>query len=273
MAKKALAHPAPYNVYALRYATLATTRQDVYFDYSTYGESDGPLQMDYYFWLLTNQDHTILVDTGFNEAAGRRRGRTLLTPTDQALKTMGVSPSDVDLIIVSHMHYDHIGNLALFPNAAIAVARSELEFWTGPFANRPQFMKSTELNEIQYLQSLVETGRVSLLEADQEIAPGVEVRIVGGHTPGQLIVLVKAEEAPIVLASDSLHFYEEVERDRPFHVLFHLEDMYKTYELLRELESQHGALIVAGHDPEVMNRFPPLPGPLGRGVQIAAEPS
>lgn len=259
---------APYDVIAIRYATFTAMRRDLYFGYPAYGEPDGPIQMDYYFWLLRSRERTILVDVGFDQAVGRRRGRIVLIEPVEALRMLGVDPNHVDLIIVSHMHYDHIGNLARFPKANIVMARSEFEFWTGPLATRRHFADVVESHEIRYVQDAKETDRLSLIDTDHEIVPGVDVRIVGGHCPGQLIVLVDADGGPVVLASDTLHFYEEMERDIPFHILYHLGDMYSAYDLLRILETRDMAVIVAGHDPRVMSRFHPLPGQLG--VKIAS---
>jgi glyoxylase-like metal-dependent hydrolase (beta-lactamase superfamily II) len=93
---------------------------------------------------------------------------------------------------------------------------------------------------------------------------------VGGHSPGQQIVLVEAGRGLVVLASDAVHLYEEHERDRPFEIVADLAEMYRGYDLIRELCREPGAVMVPGHDPEVMRRFPPVDGPAGDiAVRIA----
>ncbi|MBO0714710.1 MAG: N-acyl homoserine lactonase family protein [Acidimicrobiales bacterium] len=250
----------PADILAVRYGTWESTRAETFYRYHAYGEPDGPIRLDYFFWLLRGGGQTILVDTGFDPAAGERRGRTCLVEPKAALARLGVAPEQVSRVVVSHLHYDHIGNLAAFPEAAITVQRRELEFWTGPYGRRPQFAGSSEPNEIAYLEQAAGEGRVQLLDGDGEIAPGVVAMLVGGHCPGQQIVICETPAGRVVLASDALHFYEEMERDMPFAVLSSLPDTYRAYDLLRELEGE-GARLVAGHDPLVTERFPGAGGP------------
>ena len=83
----------------------------------------------------------------------------------------------------------------------------------------------------------------------------------GGHSPGQLIVAVRIADAILVLASDALHFYEELDDGVTFALLSDLEELNAGYELLRGLAAG-GAVIVAGHDPLVLERFTALDGQL-----------
>jgi glyoxylase-like metal-dependent hydrolase (beta-lactamase superfamily II) len=248
------------DVLAVRYGTFMSTRSEMFYRYHAYGEADGPIRLDYFFWLLRREDEIILVDTGFDPAAGARRGRTCLVEPTEALAGLGVAPEQVGKVVVSHLHYDHIGNLAAFPDALITVQRREFEFWTGPYGRRRQFVYSSEPHEIAYLEEAEREGRVQLLDGDAEIAPGVVAVLVGGHCPGQQIVVAEAPSGKVVLASDALHFYEEMERDMPFAVLSSLPDTYRAYDVLRQLEGD-GARLVAGHDPLVMDRFPSVREP------------
>jgi len=97
---------------------------------------------------------------------------------------------------------------------------------------------------------------VTRLTGGEEIAPGVHVVHVGGHTPGQTVVAVFGDGAPpVVLASDAVHFYEELDKERPFAVIADLPEMYDGYDTVRELVGADGHM-VPGHDPEVMQRYP-----------------
>ncbi|MFB9831902.1 N-acyl homoserine lactonase family protein [Actinoallomurus acaciae] len=262
---------APHEVIAVRYGTRATRKSEVYLHFGLYGEPDAPTDMDYFFWVVRGAGRTVLVDCGFNERSGTRRGRTMLCPPAEALARLGVRPADVSQVVVTHAHYDHIGNLDLFPSAEVVIARREYAFWTGPVADRPLFMTSAEADDLDALRRAVEDGRVSLVEGRHTVAPGIEVLEVGGHTPGQLVVLVTSADGDVVIASDALHYYEELELDRPFTHVADLPAMYAGFETLRELAGD-GRPLVAGHDPEVMRRFPALTGEAaGLAVRVGGE--
>jgi glyoxylase-like metal-dependent hydrolase (beta-lactamase superfamily II) len=251
-----------WTVIAARYGTRETTRGDAYYRYPAYGEPDGPQRMDYFFWILRRPDETILVDTGFDLEVARRRGRTCLIDPAEAMAQLGVTPDSVSRIVLTHLHYDHTGNLDLFPDAELLVPERELDFWLGPFARRAQFAHAVEATELGLILGAVDAGRVRRLEGGEEIAGGVHAVHLGGHSPGQMALAIFGSAAPVVLASDAAHFYEELERDRPFGVVADLAEMYEGYDTLRELAGAHGH-IVPGHDAAVMTRYPPVDGPAG----------
>jgi glyoxylase-like metal-dependent hydrolase (beta-lactamase superfamily II) len=245
-----------WEVTAVRYATRTTTKADCYLGYDMYGEADAPLAMDYFFYIASNGARTVLIDTGFALASGSRRGRTCLVPPLEALARLGIVPASIPQVLITHFHYDHIGNVASFPGAELLVPRRELEFWTGPLAGRPHFAVHVEAPEIEHIADAARAGRVRRLDARETVTPGITTYHVGGHCPGQLIVVVDGVDGPIVLASDAVHYYEELELDRPFAVLTDLEEMYAAYALVRDLAAAPGARLLAGHDPGVLDRFP-----------------
>jgi glyoxylase-like metal-dependent hydrolase (beta-lactamase superfamily II) len=254
---------AHYEVLAVRYGSLHARRAELFYRYESYGEPDAEVVMAYYFWLLRGDGKTILVDTGFDVAAANRRGRTCLFPPVEALRLAGVEPESVSTVVVTHFHYDHIGNLDAFPAAELVVPRRELEFWTGPLADRLHFAAHVEPAEIAKVERAVQDGRVRLTEGTEEILDGVTAVGVGGHSPGQQVTVVATAAGDVVLASDAIHFYEEYELQRPFAVIADLEEMYRAYDLIAELAAKPGAVVIPGHDPRVMDRFEPA----GNGAQ------
>lgn len=208
--------------------------------------------MDYYFWLLRSADTTVLVDCGFSPEGGAKRGRTTLVDPIEALAGLGVAPADIDVVVLTHAHYDHVGNLDRLPGVRTVMARAELDFWTSDVARRPQFWHSAEDDEISLLRTRLEDGTLELVDADTEVAPGVRIEIVGGHTPGQLVVHVETSDGQVLLTADAVHYYEELELDRPFAVVADVPAMYLAFERIRAAS----ATVVAGHDPLVRERFP-----------------
>jgi glyoxylase-like metal-dependent hydrolase (beta-lactamase superfamily II) len=260
---------ATYEVIALRYATRLTSRRECFLNYHLYNEPDADLVMDYYVWVVRNDDRTVVVDTGFTEEVGVRRSRTMLRDPIIGLRQLGIETASLPQLVLTHAHYDHAGNVRHFGASEVVMARREFEFWTGPFGSRTQFAHATEAADIEHLQSLGAESRLRLVDGYYSLAPGIEIVELSGHTPGQLVVRVATDGGSVVLASDAMHYYEEVERDRPFAIVADLEGMYRSFDTLREMQSEPGCVLVAGHDPLVMTRFPTLAGQDGLAVRLA----
>ncbi len=256
-------------VLAVRYGHRVTSRAESYLNFRLYGEPDAELDIDYYFWVIRDDAAgVVLVDTGFAPEAGDRRRRTHYTTPAQVLPSVGIGVDDVTAIVVTHAHWDHTGNVRQFPRAQVIMTEAEYAFWTSPVARRAHFAAHSEPDEIALLAKAREEDRLTLFSGSYPLAPGIELTEVGGHTPGQLIAAVTTPgtsgpggSGTVVLASDALHFYEEVERDRPFAIVADLPAMYRAYDTLAQLGSQPATRLVAGHDPLVRTRFAPYAGP------------
>jgi glyoxylase-like metal-dependent hydrolase (beta-lactamase superfamily II) len=243
-------------VLAVKYGYRVATRAESYLNFHLYGEPDGDLDIDYYFWVIIDSQGVFLVDTGFAPEVGDRRRRAHYTTPAQVLPELGIAPDDVTAIVITHAHWDHIGNVRQFPRAQVVMTEAEYAFWTSPLAARKHFAAHSEPQEIEFLRRVREEDRLTLFTWELTLAPGIELLEVGGHTPGQLIASVATPGGGnAVLASDALHFYEEVEKDRPFAILADLPAMYRAYDTLTQLAVQPGTHLVAGHDPEVRTRF------------------
>lgn len=246
-------------VIVVRYGTRQTTKSECYYNFRAYREPDADITMDYFFWIFRTDEQVIVIDTGFSpEAAVARKRQPVVKPAD-ALARLGINPADVKLLVLTHAHYDHAGNLGLYPNAEIVMSRREFEFWGTDMSKRAQYAHHIDPLDIERIQALADAGRITFLDGPRNtLIPGIELHELGGHTPGQLALVVEMPEGPVILASDAVHYYDEFEQDRPFAVLDSLADMYKGYERIREWLQRPGALMIPGHDPDVMNRFAPV---------------
>jgi glyoxylase-like metal-dependent hydrolase (beta-lactamase superfamily II) len=245
-------------VLAVKYGHRVTTRAESYLNFHLYGEPDADLDIDYFFWVIRDGHGVFLVDTGFAPAVGDRKRRAHYTTPAQVLPELGIAAEDVTAVVITHAHWDHTGNVGQFPRAQLVMAEAEYAFWTSPLAARGQFAAHCEPAEIALLRQAWEQDRLTLFTGEHTLAPGIELTEVGGHTPGQLVASVAtAGNGTAVLASDALHFYEEVERDRPFAIVADLPAMYRAYDTLAQLAAQPGTHLVAGHDPVVRARFAP----------------
>jgi glyoxylase-like metal-dependent hydrolase (beta-lactamase superfamily II) len=260
-----------HTVIAARYAERETTLSAVYYGWPVYDEPDEPIRMTYYFWIVQPPDGSpVIVDTGFDPAFAAGLGRRAICPPADLLARLGVDAAGVKQVVVTHLHYDHIGNLAQFPNAQFLVSRRELEFWTSKTARRQHFAHHTDPVAVAWLAEAAEAGRVRY--ADDEVTvvqQGIVATLVGGHSPGQLVVSISTAGGGVLLASDAVHYYDELAKDRPFAVVADLADAYRAFDTVRAL-SAGGRDFVPAHDPLVMQRYPPVEGvEAGLAVRIA----
>lgn len=259
--------PAPFAVYAVRYATRPEARRtDNFYQGDPH---DGPMPLDYFVWAAVSPEHTVVVDAGFTAAVAARRQRVhLRTPMD-GLARIGVDAATVRHVVLTHLHYDHVGNLDGFPAAAFYVQEREMAFWTGRHAGRGAFRGLVEPEDVLFLVRENFAVRVRFVRDSAEIVPGVTAHHVGGHAAGLQVVRVRTARGNIVLASDATHFYANILEDRPFSLVHALPEMYDAFDTVRALADspEH---IIPGHDPLVMERYPPAgPGLEGIAVRIA----
>jgi glyoxylase-like metal-dependent hydrolase (beta-lactamase superfamily II) len=262
--------PDPFEVYAIRYATVARTPEENAIG-GDFHESAS--RMDYFVWLAKNASRTFVIDTGFNAAAARRRKREHLRCPAKSLTLLGVDPSTVEDVIVTHLHYDHIGNFELFPKARFHLQDAEMAYATGRYMGTRHFSWAYELEEVVGMVRNVYAGRVVFHDGDAEIAPGISAHHVGGHTLGLQVVRVWTRLGWIVLASDASHYAANMNEELPFPVVADVTAMVDGWRRCRELadDPRH---VVPGHDPAVMTLYPaPSPELEGIVVRLDAEPS
>ncbi len=241
-----------YEVFAIRYATRNIRRTDNFLGGDPH---EAPMPMDYFVWVIRNAERTIVVDVGFNAVVGARRKRTYFRTPREGLALLGIDSHQVKDVIISHMHYDHVGTLDDFPNSQFHLQDSEMAYATGRYMGNHQFSHGIEVEDVLEMVRRVFKDRVTFHNGADQIAPGVSVHHIGGHTPGIQCVRVHTQRGWMVLAADCTHYYEHIETNRFFRSVFNVGDMLDGYQAIRGL-SDSMKHIIPGHDPLVMKRYP-----------------
>ena len=224
------------------------------------------MPLDYFVWLVRGQGREVVVDTGFSAAMAAKRAREHLRCPTEGLRLLGVEASGVRDVVITHLHYDHVGNFELFPAATLHLQELEMRYATGRYMCDECFRGAYEVEDVVGVVRRVYEERVRFHEGDAEIAPGVSVHLIGGHTMGLQAVRVATRRGAVVLASDASHFYANMEEIRPFPIVWSVADMVDGYRRLREL-AESPAHIIPGHDPLVMERYP-APAAELRGIAV-----
>jgi glyoxylase-like metal-dependent hydrolase (beta-lactamase superfamily II) len=259
-----------YQLYAVKYAHHDRQARENFLQGDPHDTA--PMPLDYFVWAIVGENRTFVFDTGFDAKIGRKRGREFLTPPGDGLKMIGIDPDRVKDVIISHMHYDHTGNNELFPNATYHIQDREMAFCTGRGMCHPQMRRSFEEEDVAAMIGRLFRGRVQFHDGVDELAPGLTLHHVGGHTAGLQVVRAKTERGWVVLASDASHFYANFEQMRAYPTVYNVGDMLEGFATVRRLGTtlQH---VVPGHDPLVFDRYPAAkPGLEGIAVRLDVAP-
>ena len=200
-------------------------------------------------YLVRAADTTILFDTGLSPRAvpgllrsdplARFTGEDLLT---HRLDLVGLEPDQVDMVVLSHLHFDHAGGAALFPKSELIVQKDEYAYahYPASFFESFYYRKNFDLPGFRWRH----------LDGDTELLPGVTVLRTDGHTPGhQSLLLELPETGPVILAGDSCYWQEHIDTERPPGVVWNPTLAVHSIKRLKTLARLTGARIFPGHDP------------------------
>jgi glyoxylase-like metal-dependent hydrolase (beta-lactamase superfamily II) len=258
-----------YEIYAIRYAHLNRTARHNFIDGDAH---DGPMPLDYYVWVIRGPGACFLLDTGFDAPMALARGRQLVQPVELGLRSVGVEPAAVTDVIISHMHYDHAGNHELFPQARYHLQADEMAFCTGSAMCHSIMRAPYEGDDVAAMVLKLFAGRVVYHHGTAELAPGITLHKVGGHTRGLQVVRVNTARGWVVLASDAAHFYANWQQRRPFPIVDNVAAYLDAYGTIDALASSP-AHIIPGHDPLVLQRYPSAGPGLVNVVRVDMAPS
>jgi glyoxylase-like metal-dependent hydrolase (beta-lactamase superfamily II) len=244
-----------YEVYAVRFATLANFPVS-----SLVAGADRSRRMDIamMIWVLKGVDGRIaIVDSGFQ----RERYFTQFTVKDyikpsEAIAPLGIKPDEVTDLLLTHMHWDHAGGIDLFPKARIWVQKDEYDYYTGEAWTSARTHGGIDGDDVLEIVKRNIEGKVSLVRGDDDTSlSGISFGIGGKHTFASQFVVVSTRPHAVVIASDNMYLYENLDTHTPIAQTLDAASNLRTQDRMKSLASEP-RLLVPGHDPAVFARFP-----------------
>jgi len=250
----AFGQPKPqYEVYAIRYATIP--------DFAVNGlvagaEAGRKLDIAMLVWLIRGNGKNILFDSGFyREQFFKQWHVTDFSKPSDAVKRAGVAPEEITDVIVSHMHWDHADGMDLFPKAKVWLQKEELEYYAGSAWQSRRTHGGIDPDDVMVAVRLNTQGRVGLVDGDaKEVLPGIMAYTGGKHTYASQFITVNTTAGTVVLASDNMYLYENLDKHVPIAATLDAASNLRAQDRMRDLAARP-ELIIPGHDPAVMTRF------------------
>lgn len=205
-------------------------------------------------WLLKGPGgRNILVDSGFYRAKFFQHWKIKdYVKPSEAISKVGLKPEEITDLIITHVHWDHADGVDLFPKAHVWIQKDEFNHYSDP-ANQ---VNGVDPEDMAVLSRLDQEKRLTLVDGDaQSLIPGLTFYTGGRHTYASQYVSVLARAGTVVIASDNVYLYENLEKHVPIAATFDATSNLKAQDRMRTLASQD-RLIIPGHDPLVFERFP-----------------
>ena len=244
-----------YEVYAVRFATIANFRVA-----SLVAGADPARRMDIamMIWVLKGIDGRVaIVDSGFHREQYFRQFavKDYIKPSD-AIAPLGLKPESVTDLIVSHMHWDHAGGIDLFPSARVWIQKDEYDYYTGDAWQLPNTHGGIDPDDVQAIVKRNIAGKVSFVRGDDETTiSGLSFNVGGKHTWASQYVGVQTPKSTVVIASDNMYLYENLDAHKPIAQTLDAVSNLRAQDRMRSLASEP-RFVIPGHDAAVFERFP-----------------
>jgi glyoxylase-like metal-dependent hydrolase (beta-lactamase superfamily II) len=247
-----------YEVFAIRYASIPDFPVNALI---AGADPQRKFSIAMTIWLIRGNGRVVLVDSGFYRPQFFKQFKIdgFIKPSD-AVAQSGIQPAltaeDVTDVVITHMHWDHADGMDLFPRARIWLQKDEYTYYTGEAWQQPRTHGGIDPDDVLAAVKLNLAGRVTLVNGDaQEIFPGITCFTGGKHTFQSQFVGVNTKAGTVVLASDNMYLYENLEKHVPIAQTLDAASNLRAQDRMKQLAASP-RLIVPGHDPAVFEKFP-----------------
>lgn len=176
------------------------------------------------------------------------------------LEKIGVKPEEIDIVVLTHLHWDHVGEVTKFPNAEFIVSHEELRCALDPLPCLYVAYEALQLGMKPEFLKVIERIKTVELE-EKEILEGVRIIPLPGHTFGSIGVVVETDKGPYVITGDAVPMYGNMkgvpEERLPYHmtgIYTDMKAMWKSFELIDKIVGHDFCRVIPGHDPEVFKK-------------------
>ncbi len=252
-----------YEIYALKYGGPYTRPASMV---NWFQDMDKNIQINYYIFAIRGERETVVVDCGVDPELAKARNLAGYVNPAEALKRIDIDAQKLKYLVVSHIHFDHISGIKLFPRATIFVQEKEFNFWMkNPIAQRAPFLHVTDPVANRYLAKLEGKKRLQLVRGDKKILPGIELLLVPGHTIGLQAVAVNTTKGTAIVGSDLAHTFSSYRTDIPSAIITDMITWMKSYDKIRTKVSSP-ELLFPGHDLALLENYPKVAEDVSRLV-------
>ncbi len=242
-----------YEIYALKYGGPYTRPACMV---NWFQDMDKNIQINYYIFAIRGGGETIVVDCGVDPQLAKARNLAGYVSPAEVLKRIDIDAQKLKYLVVSHIHFDHISGIKLFPRATIFIQEKEYNFWMkNPIAQRAPFLHVTDSDANRYLARLEGKKRLQLIRGDKKILPGIELLLAPGHTIGLQAVAVNTVKGTAIVGSDLAHSFSSYRTDIPSAIITDMITWMKSYDKIKAKVSSPD-LLFPGHDLALLENYP-----------------
>ncbi|HYZ03263.1 MAG TPA: N-acyl homoserine lactonase family protein [Candidatus Binatia bacterium] len=208
-------------------------------------------------WVVRSPERTVVFDCGCGAEARSRPYHPLYRRGEgedpaRGFREAGLDPASVDLVVLSHLHWDHCGDVELFPNATFVVQRKELQEAVSPVQALRQAYEVIPQVRPAWLEVF---NRIKQVSGDLEIAPGLQLVELPGHTTGLQGMRVATRQGTILLASDAIPLVENWEGDQDLpHIPNGIHVDLRLYDWTFHRMEQFGDRVLPSHDVRIFDQ-------------------